>query len=82
MEDDGDYPSSVIVPALRLARERVTGDDPDAKEREREALADMIVRVRMHGVMGPGVTRPTAAELTEILGDPDDGDLRKALAAW
>lgn len=82
MEDDGEYPSSVIIPALRLARERVTGDDVDAKERRREALADMIIRTRMHGVMGPGVARPTAQELKEALGDPDDGDLRKALAAW
>ena len=81
MEDDGDYPASVIIPALRLARERVTGDDPEAKERRRGELADMIIRVRMHGVLAQ-TPRPTADELREALGDPGDGELRRALAAW
>lgn len=80
MEDDGEFPGNVIVAALRLARERATGD-LEAKERRREALADMIIRVRMHDAMNQ-VPRPTAEELKEILGDPDDGDLRKAIAAW
>ena len=81
MEDDGEYPSDVILPALRLARERVTGDDPEAKERRRGELADMIIAVRMHGSLAQ-TPRPTAGELTALLGDPDDEDLRRALAAW
>lgn len=80
-DEAGAPPTEVIVSALRLARERVTGDDPEAKERKREALADMIIRVQMHSALNQ-VPRPTKAELTEILGDPDDGVLRKALAAW
>jgi ethanolamine utilization microcompartment shell protein EutL len=74
-------PGEVIVSALKLARERVTSDDPEAKERRREALADMVIRVQMHGALNQ-VPRPTAGELREILGDPDDGDLRRALEAW
>jgi hypothetical protein len=80
-DEEGVAAAEVIVSALKLARERVTGDDPEAKERRREALADMVIRVQMHGALDQ-VPRPTADELTALLGDPDDGDLRKALAAW
>lgn len=80
-DEEGGSPAEVIVSALRLARERVTGEDPEAKERRREALADMVIRVQMHSALNQ-VPRPTKAELTEILGDPDDGDLRRALEAW
>jgi hypothetical protein len=73
-------PADVIVAALRLAKERVTGE-PQEKERRREELADMINKVQMHDVITL-VPRPTADELKEILGDPDDGKLRKAIAAW
>jgi hypothetical protein len=77
----GASPTEVIVSALKLARERVTGDDQEAKERKREELADMIIRVQMHGALNQ-VPRPTAQELTALLGDPDDGALRRALASW
>jgi hypothetical protein len=80
-EEEGVPPEDVIVSALKLARERVTGDDADAKQRRREELADMIIRVQMHGSIDR-VPRPTAEELTALLGDPDDGELRRALAAW
>ena len=80
MEEDGKTPGITIVAALRLARERVTGDLAD-KERRREALSDMIIKVQMHDSIGM-VPRPTAAELSRILGDPDDGELRRALGAW
>lgn len=80
-DESGVSPAEVIVSALKLARERVTGDDPEAKERRREELADMVIRVQMHGALNQ-VPRPTAEELTALLGDPGDGDLRRALAAW
>lgn len=81
MENAESAAADVIVAALRLARERVTGDDPEAKERRREELADAAVRVRTHHAV-THVSKPTAEELTSLLGDPDDGDLRRALAAW
>jgi len=68
----------VIMDALRLARERVTGDDPEEKERQRERLADLIVR--MHAANA--AARPTGTELSEALGNPDDGRLRQAISAW
>jgi hypothetical protein len=75
-------PADVIIGALRLARERVTGDDPDEKEQRREQLADLMVRVQMHdGGNGTG-ERPTTQELTKALGDPDDGKIRSALHSW
>jgi hypothetical protein len=80
-DETGVSATEVIVSALKLARERVTGDDPEAKERRREALADMVIRVQTHGVLNQA-PRPTAEELTALLGDPDDGELRKAIAAW
>jgi hypothetical protein len=77
-DKEGSSPAAVIIEALKLERERVTGDDVDAKERRREELADAMVRVQMHA----NVSRPTAEELTSLLGDPDDGELRRAIAAW
>lgn len=71
----------VLLGALRLAKERVTGDDPTAKERQRERISDMIARLRLNTAPGDD-RRPTAAELTELLGDPDDGELRAAIRAW
>lgn len=66
----------VITSALWLAKERVTGD-LDAKEIRRERLSDLIVR------MGVGMeNRPTAGDLTEALGDPDDGEIREAVRVW
>jgi hypothetical protein len=71
----------VLLGALRLAKARVTGDDLDAKDRQLERIADMTVRLRL--VAPPGdIRRPTAAELTELLGDPDDAELRAAIRAW
>jgi hypothetical protein len=72
-------PADVIVAALRLARERVTGDDPDAKEREREKLADLIARVQMHREKPEAEGRPSAEELAGALGDPEDERLRRAI---
>jgi hypothetical protein len=80
-DEAGQHPEDVIIAALKLARERVTGDDQEAKERKREELADVVIRVQRHGALNQ-VPRPTAQELAALLGDPDDGVLRKALAAW
>lgn len=67
---------NVIVSALWLARERVTGD-LDEKEIARERLADLMVR------MGTGMENPpTAADLTDALGDPGDDEIRAAIRAW
>jgi hypothetical protein len=66
----------IILGALKLARERVTGD-PDEKEIRRERLADLIARIRVGGS-----ARPSAGDLKDALGDPDDSEIRTALAAW
>lgn len=73
-------PAGVIVSALWLAAERVTGDDLAQKERTRHALRDAATRIhqRLDGI----AEGPSATELRGLLGDPDDEDLRKALAWW
>ena len=71
----------VLLGALRLAKTRVTGDDLDGKERQRERLSDMMVRLRLDAPPGDS-RRPAAAELTELLGDPGDAELRAAIKAW
>jgi hypothetical protein len=79
--ETGKSPGEVIVAALFLAGERMTGDDLEVKMRRRQALADTALRVQAHDSVTQ-VHRPTAEELTGLLGDPDDGELRRALAAW
>jgi hypothetical protein len=66
----------VITGALKTARERVVGE-LDAKEIQRERLADLIVRMDQ----GAG-SKPTAEDIRDALGDPDDGRLRRAIEAW
>lgn len=73
-----DLAAEVILGALRLARERVTGEDPEDKKQRRGSLEDLIAR--MPAVSRPA--RPTVTELTDALGDPGDSLLRRALAAW
>jgi hypothetical protein len=67
---------TVILGALRLAKERVTGE-LDEKERRRERLADLIVRMPLDEK-----ARPTQEDLTEALGNPDDGKIRAAISIW
>jgi hypothetical protein len=71
-----DEARKVITSALWLAKERVTGEI-SPKEIARERLSDLIVR------MGVGMEgRPTGADLTEALGDPDDREVREAVRVW
>jgi hypothetical protein len=72
----------ILDSSLKIARERVTGDDPDAKERRRERLSDLIVRVIMYWDRADAEGRPSREDLTEALGDPGDKEIRDALAAW
>jgi hypothetical protein len=67
---------TVIIGALKLAKERVTGE-LDEKERRRERLADLIVRMPLDEE-----ARPTQEDLTEVLGNPDDGKIRAAISIW
>jgi hypothetical protein len=77
MAMDREHARDVIIATLKLAKERVTGD-LDQKEIRRERLADLIVRMDLED------DTPTAQDLAEMLGDPDDGEpeLRRAMAAW
>lgn len=71
-----DEARKILVSALWLARERATGE-PGQKEIVRERLSDLM------GRMGIGMdARPTGADLTEALGDPDDGEIREAIRVW
>jgi hypothetical protein len=69
-------PVDVILSALRIKRERVTGDDIAVKKRQRDELRDAI-----NAIETPG-SAPDAERLRELLGDPDDRAVRDALAAW
>lgn len=64
----------VIIEALILAAERVTGDDLQAK-RDRRRYIDEIKADVMIG----GEAMPSRQELAEALGDPDDAGVRSAL---
>ena len=67
----------VIIDALSLAAERVTGDDLAAKRDRSRYLLELKA-----GVMVGGEAAPSRQELAEALGDPDDATLRHALDAW
>lgn len=71
--------AEVIIGALQLARERVTGDDLAAKARKRQELVSALEQVRAW--QGGGGDKPDAARLRELLGDPDDRVIRVSLAA-
>lgn len=76
-----DLARDVIVAALRLARERATGDMAE-KEIRRERLADLALRAVLYAGDPGDPGRPTADDLRDVLGDPDDKGLRDALKAW
>jgi hypothetical protein len=69
-----------IVQALQLARERVVDPDLGEKDAKRAKLDELIVRMSVQP--GAGYERPTAAELRDALGDPDETDIRHALDEW
>lgn len=56
-----------ILAALRLMKERVTGE-LDAKNIQRERLSDLIVRVGLYGDNPTAEERPTEADLRDALG--------------
>jgi len=80
-DEQENSPQDVILGALRLAKERVIGE-LEPKEIARERLADLIVRVGMYGGTPAAAERPTAADIAEALGYPEDRNLGKALRAW
>ena len=72
--------ADVLIRELRLAAERVTGEDPQAKRDRRKALRNAAAGIDLKaGFLDHGVT---AAEARELLGDPDDREVRQALEAW
>lgn len=80
MAQDRDDEHTVLM-ALLVARERVTGDDLQEKQKRRDRLKLAISGV--YAVIdGDQSGRPSAAELREMLGDPDDKDIRLALDRW
>jgi hypothetical protein len=72
--------AEIIIGALQVARERVVGDTIAVKEERRQALKDAISRMYLHVDTGQG--GPVAGELRELLGDPDDRVVRRALEEW
>ena len=79
-EIDGEH----LIEALKLTRERITGDSVEAKQDrwDRMSLAIASVRDYLDGGARVGGDRPSAADLRELLGDPDDKATRDALANW
>lgn len=70
-----------IGQALLLKRERVTGDTIADKDAQRSTLDALILRLSTPSD-APGMGRPTADELRDALGDPDEADIRHALDQW
>lgn len=69
--------AGVLANALMLARDRVTGETLEAKQKKRDLLKDAVSRVYLwQDGDGPA---PPAAELRELLGDPGDARIREAL---
>lgn len=73
-------PADIIIAALRLARERVVADTIEGKQAERAGLDGAIRSMLVYKDTGQG--GPAAQELRELLGDPDDAEIRHALDAW
>lgn len=72
--------ADVLARALRLAAERVTGEDPGEKRDRRTALRQAATGIDVTaGVIEHPVT---AARVRELLGDPGDREVREALEAW
>lgn len=79
MSTDISVSRHVIIDALRLARERVTGDSLHAKIKRRHLIDSGISRM----AHDPGTDGAmTAGELRDLLGDLDDKNLRHALGEW
>lgn len=70
----------LIIAALSLARERVTGDSAMAKVDKRVRLNKAIDEINTW-LDGHG-TKPSAMRLREMLSDPDARDIRQALGRW
>lgn len=79
MGQAAESPEETVLAALRLARERVTGDDLVIKRSRRQAISEAIAGIE-GAASAPG--RPDAAELRILLeGQPDDR-LRTVLDTW
>jgi hypothetical protein len=70
----------IIIGALQVARERVTADTIAEKQRRRDDLKSAIDA--MYYYLETGQDKPSAADLRELLGDPDDKTIREALQHW
>ena len=71
----------ILIDALMLARERVTADTLAEKQSKRDAIKAAVNGLHQWEDGDPGA-KPTAAQLRELLGDPDDREIRRALEAW
>lgn len=82
----------VITSALRLAKERVTGDSTAAKLARQLAIGNALERIRL-GCRQDSSTDPQlaaaqagevppAAAIRVLLGNEDSLEIRDALAAW
>jgi hypothetical protein len=71
----------ILIDALILARERVTADTIAEKQAKRDRFKSTVSRMHLADE-GDDSQRPTAKELRELLGDPGDAEIRRALEAW
>ena len=70
----------IIIGALQVARERVTADTIAEKQARRDDLKAAISA--MYYYLETGQDKLSAADLRELLGDPDDKKVREALQHW
>lgn len=71
----------ILLDALMLARERVTASTLAEKQAKRDAIKAAVSGMHQWED-GEGSAKPPAAQLRELLGDPDDHEIRRALEAW
>ena len=70
----------IIIGALQVTRERVTGTSIADKQSRRDALKAAIDA--MYYYLETGQEQPSSGELRGLLGDPDDREIREALQHW
>jgi hypothetical protein len=70
----------IIIGALQVARERVTGESVSDKQARRDTLKAAIDA--MYYYLETGQDQLSSADLRELLGDPDDKAVREALQHW
>lgn len=79
-QENADGAGDILIAALKLARERTVSWLTEEKLAKRHAIKEAISGIQARQATGEG--GPSAEEIRELLGDPDDKSIRRALEAW